>query len=304
MAKNITTGMVSDSQRFSLHDGPGIRTTIYLKGCNMTCIWCHNPESINQEPDIAFYKSKCLECGLCYETCPAKAISKKEGQLFIDKDICIKCYRCLELCPSGALSLIGREMTIEEVFELIQTDKPYYTSSGGGMTLSGGEPLMQAEFAYELLKKCKEVEIDTAIETNISFPFEKMKRLLPYLNRIFCDIKSIDDVIHKRTTKVSNKRVLENISKLGEYDIPLVIRTPLIPGITDSAENIRGIADWIEANSTVQYYELLNYNAFAKMKYENIFLDYSLKEMVPLSKQRVRELADIAANKGLNVVVG
>lgn len=301
--KNIT-GMVSDSQRFSLHDGPGIRTTIYLKGCNMTCIWCHNPESIDPKPDIAFYKSKCIGCGQCYQSCPTAAIMLKEGMHYYDKMKCTECYQCINDCPSGALSLIGREMTVEQVLDIILADKPYYKSSDGGMTVSGGEPLMQTDFVLELLKKCREHGIDTAIETNMSFPFKAIEQLLPYLNRIYCDIKSMDDVMHKKTTSVSNGKVLDNISKLAVFNIPIVIRTPLIPGLTDSDENIRRSAKWIKENSNAEYYELLNYNSFAKMKYENIFKEYGLKDCKPLSKGRVQELAGIAAKEGISVVVG
>ena len=303
MTGNIT-GMVSDSQRFSLHDGPGIRTTIYLKGCNMTCIWCHNPESIDIEPEIAFYKTKCISCESCYQVCPTKAIELKDGAHHYDKSKCQRCYSCIEVCPSGALTLIGREMSVDEVFEIILADKPYYKASGGGMTLSGGEPLLQTDFALELLKKCREADIDTAIETNMSLPFGRIEKLLPYLNRIFCDIKCMNDVVHKKTTSVSNTRVLDNIRRLASYDVTLVIRTPLIPGITDSDENIEGIAAWIKKNANVQYYEMLNYNVFAKVKYENILKEYSLGDLKPLSTDRLSELKSIAEEQGVNVVLG
>ena len=297
-------GIISDIQRFSLHDGPGIRTTVYLKGCNMKCSWCHNPESIGLRPEIAFYKEKCVQCNACYDACPTHAISCKNGIRHYDKLACKHCGLCVELCPAGALFLAGKKMTVEEVFAVIKTDIPYYMSSDGGITLSGGEPLMQAEFAEKLLKKCRENNIDTAMESNLSLPFETLERLLPYLNRIYCDIKTMNDAVHIKTTGVSNRTVLKNIIKLAHYNIPLVIRTPLIPGITDSDENIRETSKWIKENASAEYYELLNYNPFAEMKYENIGLEYELKGKKPLSKKRVKELLNIACQQGIKAVSG
>lgn len=268
-------GMITDVQKFSLHDGPGIRTTIFMKGCDFRCIWCHNPETLIMERQNAFYKDKCIACGHC-----------KDG------------------CPTGARKLIGYERTIDELFNEIFSDIPYYISSGGGVTISGGEPLMQSEFVTALLRTCKEVGINTAIETNLSFPYHHLAMMLPYIDLIFYDLKVFDDTLHQKVTSVSNKNVLENSKRLADDGYQAVVRTPLIPGITDSDTNIAAISDWLKKLGNISYYEILNYNSFAKAKYEPLGMEYELPDAKPLSPGRIRELAAIAQQRGINVCFG
>lgn len=267
-------GIVTDIQKFSLHDGAGIRTTVFLKGCNMRCNWCHNPETIDMQPQKAFYAEKCIHCGHCDE------------------------------CPTGARTTIGHEMEAEEVFRQLVSDLPYYQQSGGGVTLSGGEPLMQADFALELLKRCHEAGIGTAIETNLSLPFERMEKLLPYLDQVFFDIKLWDDEQHRANTGISNRTVLENARKLAETGKPAVVRTPLIPGLTDTEENIGAIAAFVSTLSNVAAYEILNFNPLGEGKYSALGQEAVHAGKRPLKKDAVKHLADVAAQHGVNVLYG
>lgn len=295
--------MISDIQKFSLHDGPGIRTTVFFKGCNMHCVWCHNPETFSMKPDLLFYSSKCIGCGACYNVCKTGALTKESQRLY-RKDLCIRCGACVEVCAPGALKMAGQKMTVDVVMNVIREDADYYKSSGGGVTLSGGEVLLQADFARELLKKCKEEGISTAIESNMSGSFENVEKLLPYLDRIYCDIKIFDDINHMRYTGVSNKNILENIAALRQYDIPLVIRTPLIPGITDSPDNITAIAQWIRSNARIECYELLNYNPLAQAKAEELGIVYAPGTLKRKTRQELEELVSLAAKEGIPVTVG
>ena len=294
-------GIIFDIQKFSLHDGPGIRTTVFLKGCNMNCIWCHNPEGIALKPQLLVYRSKCVGCGRCLEICNYDALSLSKGKIKCDWAKCISCSDCVQACPTEALAMAGEWKKVKEVFRVIASDLPYYQKSGGGVTISGGEPTMQAEFCAKLLRRCHRAGIDTAIETNLSMPFEKIEIILPWLSRVFYDIKLMDDQEHKRVTGTSNKMVLKNSLLLDKKAITVIIRTPLIPGITDTDENIRAIAEWVKQLKHVAYIELLNYNFFAMSKYETAGMVYELPSAKPLSKKRMQELATIVRDAGVKV---
>lgn len=295
--------IISDIQKFSLHDGPGIRTTVFFKGCNMHCVWCHNPETFSIKQDLMFFSNKCIGCGSCYSACKTGALTKDLQRVY-NKELCIRCGACVEACAPGALKLVGKKMTVEELMAVIREDVDYYRSSGGGVTLSGGEVLLQADFAAQLLKACKEEGIDTAIESNLSGSFENIEKLLPYLDRVYCDIKLLDDDAHIRYTGLSNKHTLENIARLKEYSIPVTVRTPLIPGVTDGAENISGIARWIRENAKVVSYELLNYNPLAEAKCEELGMSYDLSGLKRKTSAELKALASLAQKEGVATMVG
>jgi pyruvate formate lyase activating enzyme len=288
------TGLISDIQSFSLHDGPGIRTTVYLKGCQMSCLWCHNPEAIAAAPTLAFYANKCIGCQACAAVCPGEAICfGPDGRRFFP-DRCTSCFACVDACPAGALVQIGQTMGVDEVFQVIAADADYYRASGGGVTLSGGEPLLQPAFVQSLLERCREAGIDTAIESNLSVSYSILEPILPLLDRIFCDIKLLDDSRHRAATGVSNRLLLANLERLAGEAVPLVIRTPLIPGWTADDDNIRAIARWIAQHCPRADYELLNYNPFAKAKYEPIGQTYTLPDAQALPPETVRRFVAIA----------
>lgn len=266
------TGIITDIQKFSLHDGPGIRSTVFFKGCNMHCSWCHNPETIREIPQQAYYKEKCIGCGHCDD------------------------------CPTGARVTVGKLYSARDVFQEIFADAEFYRRSGGGLTLSGGEPLLQPQFAKEILKLCKEKGIPTAIETNLSLPYDRMEGLLPYLDMVFYDIKLFDEKAHRIHTGISNHQIFENAEKLDHTKLKTVIRTPLIPGITDDGANIKQIAEFARHLHNLEYYELLNYNVLAPSKYELIGEEYTLGKLERIPDGRVRELISLAEETGVRVV--
>lgn len=267
-------GIITDIQKFSLHDGNGIRTTIFFKGCNMHCEWCHNPETLSEKPEEAFYAEKCIHCGHC------------------------------DRCPTGARVTLGRTVCADEVLREVSSDLPYYHASGGGVTLSGGEPLLQADFAKELLQLLKETGISTAMETNLSLPFERIAKLLPYLDCIFYDIKVMDDALHRRVTGISNKSILENSKLLAKTGIPAVVRTPLIPDITATAENLAAIATFCASLPNVRAYEILNFNPLGEEKYRALNKKWTFKGTQPFKKDVLHTLAASAHGYGIKVLYG
>lgn len=296
------TGLISDIQRFSLHDGPGIRTTVYLKGCNMRCTWCHNPEAIDPKPTLAYYAGQCIGCQACEQVCEPGAIMFRDGERHFDAAAYTSCFRCVTVCPAQALVRIGKSMSTEEVMAVIRADLDYYRASGGGITFSGGEPLLQASFTCSLLTACQEEGIDTAIESNLSVPFAVLEPLLVHIDRIYCDIKIMDEQKHLEATGLSNRQLLSNLEQLALRKIPVVIRTPLIPGWTDQDDNIQQIARWIHGHCPTANYELLNYNAFARAKYAPIGLNYTLGDIKPLTADRVQALVDLARSEQVTVI--
>lgn len=261
-------GIVTDIQRFSLHDGPGIRTTVFMKGCNMSCGWCHNPETIRSAPELLYYASNCMDCGECAKVCPTEAHRMEEGRHVFDRSLCVACGICAEVCFAGACILSGKPMEAEEVLEEVMQDEAYYRRSGGGITVSGGEAFMQADFVAELLMRCRERGIHTAVETNLSFPWERMKAALVYTDLVMLDIKHWDTQEHRKWTNQGNERVLDNIRRLTETEIPYIVRTPIIPGVNDSGECISAICRFLVQEGKADYYELLRFNPFGGAKYQ------------------------------------
>ena len=266
-------GTVFDIQRFSIHDGPGIRTTVFLKGCTLRCVWCHNPESQLSQPQLAFYTHKCISCGRCENICK-KAFTSD----------CTACGKCAESCPAGAREILGREESAENILSIVVRDKAYYKTSGGGVTLSGGEPLLQADFATEILRLCKENDISTAIETAGNVPWENFLKVLPYCDLFLYDIKAIDEEKHKLLTGASNKLILENAEKLRALGKNILFRTPVVPGYND--DQLEKISAFCGKNL-----ELLSYHEIGKGKYESLRYPYTVKS-APLSEEEMKTLAE------------
>ena len=300
----MKSGLITDIQRFSLNDGPGIRTTVFFKGCNMRCEWCHNPETICHQKEIMFYESKCIGCGKCFEICPAGIHKAVDGIHVIDREKCTLCGKCVENCYAEALVFSAKEMTSDEIISEILQDKVYYEESGGGVTLSGGEVTCQKELALEIVKMCKKNGIKTAVETNLLMPFESIKELLSSLDLIMFDIKIFDNDKHKKHTGVSNTAILENAKKLDELGIPYIVRTPLIPGITDSEENITSIAEFLEPCKNLLYYELLNFNPLGESKYKSLDGNNKFSEVRPFAKEELKKYEKLISRFNIKVKIG
>ena len=238
------TGLVFDIQRFTLDDGPGIRTTVFLKGCPLQCRWCQNPESISAAPQIGFRAARCIGCRRCADACERNAILPGAEQR-IDPNQCDTCGACVEVCPSRALFAVGRQYAVAELVTEVERDAAFYEQSGGGVTLSGGEPFEQFEFVQAFLRVCKDRGLHTAIETNGFTTPDRLEALLPYLDRIYFDLKVIDDDEHRRLMGVGNAPILANARRLVAIDAPVIFRVPVVPGMTATDENVRALSNFL-----------------------------------------------------------
>ena len=267
--------LIFDIQRFCVYDGPGIRTTVFFKGCNMHCAWCHNPESFSTDAELLFRHEKCTSCGACTAVCPNGAHEiKADGTHVFDRAKCAACGKCAEVCPNDVLELSGREMTVEAVMKQIDKDAKYYRSSKGGVTFSGGEPLMQSEFLYELLTKTR--PLHRAVETSGYARPQVFERIIEICDLVIMDLKLADRTAHKKYTGVYNDIILENLRRLRKSGREHIIRIPLIPSITDTEQNLRAAAKLVRDSPV----ELLRYNAAAGAKYETIGKKYTLDGLI------------------------
>ncbi len=294
-------GIVTDVQRFSLHDGPGIRTTVFLKGCNLNCAWCHNPETIQAKPELLYYGDKCIGCLTCTEVCPTGAQRVVNGKHLFTRDICIHCGRCADVCYPGAAVMAGREIEANDILEEVELDMEYYQRSGGGVTITGGEVLAQKEFTFELLNLCRKKKIHTAIETNMASPWETIKHLLSVTDLVMLDIKHMDDGEHQKWTGKGNHLILENIRRLSKEPVALIARTPVIPGVNDQDEVIRQIGSYISPFPNLLYYELLSFNPFGDSKYGALGIENRFKTAKGTTDERMGALAETASKFGFKV---
>lgn len=264
-------GIVFNIQRFSVHDGPGIRTTVFLKGCTLNCAWCHNPESIDPKPQLQYFKEKDTGCKTCEKVCP-KGI-KLQDEIPALNSNCDACGICAEDCPNDARKIAGKEMTAEEVMEEVLKDKQYYENSGGGITLSGGEPLHQPDFAAELFRLAKEQGLHTTLDTAGNVPWSAFEKVLPYLDLVLLDLKIMDNELHRKYTGHSNTRIHENAKKLFETGIPINIRIPVIGGVNDTVENARATAEFIRGYDNIIEVKLLPYHSLGLDKAKSIGME-------------------------------
>jgi len=306
-----TADIVFNIQRFSLHDGPGIRTTVFLKGCSMRCFWCHNPEGQHPEPELRYFPERCISCGQCVISCPNHAHEMHNDAHVFVRDNCELSGKCVETCYSHALQLEGRSMTVREVMDEILSDKPFYESSGGGVTLSGGEPALSKDFARAILEQCKNHQLHTAIETCGEVPWESFEALLPFTDLIMMDIKHLDSAKHQRATGQLNDRILSNARRLALSGKKTVFRTPVVPSVNDTEEEIMQIAAFvrilIELRKSVHQngtrditYELLAFHKLAAGKYPSLGLDYKARDVEPPSKERMTALLEAARRSGID----
>ena len=296
MVSGQDAGLVFNIQRFSLHDGPGIRDLVFFKGCPLRCKFCDNPESQNGYPELAFNEDRCIGCGECQKVCPVGAITlSADEKASIDRSLCTNCGLCAEVCPAKAVRLYGEYLSVEEVLDIVQEDSPFYWRSNGGVTVSGGEPTFQAAFVHELLKEAKKRFIHTAIQTCGHSSWDCLEEICIYANLVFYDLKHMDPDKHQAFTGVTNKLILANIKKLSRRfpDTPVIVRTPVVPGFNDSDENIEATIKFLSGISNVQEYRLLPYHKFGEPKYGQLDREYPLKGLKGIVQEKMDQLERI-----------
>jgi len=294
-------GIITTIQRMSIHDGPGIRTTIFMKGCNLRCEWCHNPETWSNKNQLQYFQDKCLNCKECINTCRIDALKMTEDGLLIDRNKCSNCGECISTCFPEALTLVGQKVTIDEVIKIILQDKAFYDESIGGVTISGGEPLLQKAFIKELLMACKENNIHTAIETNLYSNWEFIEDLLPFVDLWMCDLKIADTSLHKIHTGHANEIIISNLKGLSVRNVPVIVRTPVIPGINDNFNAISEICNIIKDMNNLVYYELLGFHSLGFNKFESLGMINPLTNKEFMQKENLNKLYEIPLKLGINL---
>lgn len=287
--------LTSNIQRFSTEDGPGIRTTVFFKGCPLRCVWCHNPEGLSPRPELMWYDVRCIGVRDCITACPVDALELTSQGMRIDRAKCTACGDCATACPTGALEIIGREWTPEELFAEVRKDTVFYETSGGGVTLSGGEPMAQADFVLALARLCREANIHMALDTCGTVAWQRYERILPLVDMVLYDLKIFDAKLHQSGTGVDNGRILENARRIAAAGIPMWIRTPIIPGYTADAANVAALGDFIAAElPTVERWDLLAYTNLGQPKYHRLDRPYTLEGVSLLTSAEMESLHAVA----------
>lgn len=286
-----STALLLEVKRFGVHDGPGVRTVFFLKGCPLKCQWCHNPESISAKPQLAYYEHKCIQCGECVLECPAHAHELIDGKHFFDRCECTACGACEKVCLGQSLKFFGRIVSVEEACKIALEDRDFFETDGG-ITISGGEPLLQAEFCAELFKILKKEGIHCAIDTCGSVNWKKFEIVLPYTDLFLYDLKHVDENLHIEYTGCSNKLILENLEKLAKYNVPIEIRIPIIPAFNMDTETINAIGETLSKLTNIIAIQLLPYHDFACSKYEAIGKTNIMPKVKLSSDKQMNDIAD------------
>ena len=296
----MLNAMIFNIQKFSLHDGPGIRTTVFFKGCPLSCLWCHNPESQNTRQDMLYDREKCVMCGMCAKVCPQQAISVVGNSMVTDLTKCDFCGECVIYCIPGAREIAGRTYTVPEVLDQVLRDRAFYEESGGGVTLSGGEPLVHVDFAEELLRRLKEEGIHTAVDTSGAVPFESLQRVAKYTDLFLYDLKLVDEEKHREFTGGSNQEIVENLRKLTEIHDTIYLRIPIIEGVNAEESFIEETLSLVDG-LRIEEVHLLSYHSIAQHKYKKLGRDYADERMQVPSPEMMHRLRTMVAEKGYKV---
>ena len=306
MSENIT-GLILHLQRFSTEDGPGIRTTLFFKGCPLRCVWCHNPESISMGTQVQWLENRCIGCGTCIRTCPYGCLTRTEEGMLIDRDICNGCGLCVEECPANAMELLGRTVDLAYLIAELAKDQAYFEKSGGGVTLSGGEPTMQPDFAAELLRQLKAKGITTAVDTAGCCSTDSLDKILPDTDIVLFDLKEAEPEKHYQYTGQSNKKIIDNLLYIKDYLIEnsqkiLWIRTPIIPETTATIRNISALGAFIANNlgGLVQRWELCAFNNLCRDKYRRLGMSWQYASTPLMSKAKLERLETCAKKSGVD----
>jgi len=297
-------GLIFNIQRFSVNDGPGIRTTVFLKGCPLHCRWCHNPESISPTKEIMLREDRCLRCGDCVAFCKHQVIRKKDGRYVTDRKSCERCGECVEQCYADAREVVGREVTVSEILPELLKDAVFYDESGGGVSLSGGEPLLQHEFALALLQNCKTKGLHTVVDTTGFTSPAILQRISPFIDLFLYDLKTLDDHKHSEFTGVSNQIILENLDRLVRWEKEVIIRIPIIPAFNNDVESIRKIGTFLESLGIIREIQLLPYHKSGVEKYQRLGTDYQMHDTPVMTTDQLEDLALELRNHVSAVSVG
>lgn len=302
----VVTGTIFKVERFALHDGPGIRTAVFLKGCPLRCSWCSSPESQNPFPEMVYKSDRCLGCQKCASVCPVGAIPTDRGKITTLREICNNCGKCTVICSAAARTMVGQETTVEEAMKYIENDAIFYYNSGGGVTLSGGEPTMQPEFSIGLLKGCHKVGIHTSMETCGFAEWCIFEEMLGYLDLMYVDIKHMLNTKHMDYCGVGNELILENIKKIAATcgNTSLILRIPVIPNYNDSVENISDIAKFIQGLPRVYRVELLPYHRLGTFMYRALHREYVLQDLKVPNPAHLSGLKQLIESLGIPCQVG
>lgn len=286
---NSKKGSIFNILRSSVYDGPGIRTTVFFKGCPLRCKWCHNPESWSSEPQLYFNREKCVDCMACVDVCPTGAHQINENKHIVKFGLCITCGKCINICHYDAVSIFGYEQDADGIFKEIERDRVFYDMSGGGVTLSGGEPMLQLKMVLELLKKCKENNINTCVETCGYVPQKSYKAVLPYIDTFLFDYKDTVSTRHREFTGVANELILSNLDYLYKQHADIILRCPMIPGINDTKEHFKGIADLANKYPLLRGIEILPYHNMGVSKGVGIGLNTQQLNMDTVKQEKINE---------------
>lgn len=281
----MTDGWITDIQGFSLHDGPGVRTTVFFAGCNLRCRWCHNPEALSAIPRLQFFADKCSGCGNCMRVCPLGA-PEEAGSA------CASCGKCVEHCPSKARTFSCYCVTPEDVFAVVQKDAVIYQRINGGITFSGGEPFLQSDFLRETARLCQNAGLHTAVETAAEVDYELIMRVMPFIDMVICDLKAMNEDLHISGTGASNRRILENIRRMSRDVRHMMVRVPVVPGFNDTIEEISAIATFT-SDLRIKFTELLPFHSMATPKYRSLGMEYGAKDLQPPSPKKMAELEEV-----------
>ncbi len=297
-------GIIFDIKKFSIHDGPGIRTTVFLKGCPLSCWWCHNPESQAPQPELMLWGGRCIRCGACLAVCEQGAIFWDGDVAATDRSKCTLCGECVEVCYAEAREMVGRERTVAWVMEEIERDLPFYDQSGGGVTFSGGEPLLQRDFLLALLRACQRREIHTAVDTCGFASWETLDSVREYVDLFLYDLKLMDEAQHRRFTGLSNELILRNLQMLSARGHHIFLRVPIIPGVNDDGDSVRQIGAFAAALPHLDRVDILPYHGAAAEKHHRLNKVYGLPDTRPPSDERMADVAQILEEFGLQVQIG
>lgn len=297
-------GIIFDIKKYALHDGPGIRCTVFLKGCPLRCSWCHNPESWQAEPEPMVSLVRCVRCGRCVEVCPESAISLTKTTLATDARQCTRCGTCLTVCPANARQIVGRTVSASEVLSEIEKDIIFYDTSAGGVTFSGGEPLMQPEFLNALAAGCRKLDIHTAVDSCCYAEPDVVRRIAESVDMFLCDIKHLDPDKHKKFTGVDNQLILDNIALLASLGKEVIVRVPVVPGVNDNTADVEAIGQFVKTLKTIREIDLLPYNSGGSAKAGRLSRKAAVPQRRHLSDEAMSAYADCLRELGFIVKVG